>query len=116
MTTQGSAPGAEAGATALDLPHPQMPSDAELVEALRLQLEAMLPPARDPDASSGADEVADIAALLADPEADDTGERSESASPEAVAARDDDAPGPAHDEATLSLLDELDRLWAKGGA
>lgn len=116
MTTQGSAPGAEAGATALDLPQPAMPSDAELVEALRLQLEAMLPPARASDAPRGADEVADIAALLADPEAEEQGEPSESASPDAATSPIDEQSEPAHDEATLSLLDELDRLWARGGA
>jgi hypothetical protein len=116
MTTQGSASGAGAAATALDVPHPGMPSDAELVEALRLQLEAMLPPARDPDAPRGADEVADIAALLADPHADEGGEEREPTSQDAAAASSDDASRPAHDEATLSLLDELDRLWARGGA
>ena len=110
MAVDGSEP--MVGANALDVPHPAMPSDAELVEALRVQLEAMLPPAREPGEARGAGEAADIAALLSAPEADE--------STAAVSVAESDLSvgptRPTHDQATLSLLDELDRLWARGGA
>lgn len=123
MAQHASAGMAHGRANALEMPHPGMPSDAELVEALRLQLEAMLPPARNPTAPGG-----DIAAPMTEPEAEAAGEvlpLKAGAFGRPVASADGATPPdaeqsqtvhPTPDEATLSLLDELDRLWARGGA